>query len=244
MSLTALAEAIEATRYDVLSTDLFDTVLLRDQTIESGRLASACRRSAARLGVDPAALTRLRWSLQGIAYRAVTIERPEAEASLSAICRTMSTALGLSEGAARDLQQTEVVVDIEHLHPNRPLLELLDRVRRSGTRVIAVSDTYLDQADLHRILDSVLGAHPIAAVYSSADLGVTKHRGGVFAAVAEQENIPAERILHVGDNYQVDVRMARHAGWHAVHLPRHRSDQVKKNLGKVLALPTKMGTAR
>ena len=244
MSLTALAEAIQATRYDLLSTDLFDTVILRDHTIESDRLAIACRRSAARLGVDPSALTRLRWSLQHTAYRAVSIERPGAEASLSAICRTAATALGLGEEAARFLHQTEVDVDIEHLRPNRGLLEFLDRVTRSGVRVIAVSDTYLDQADLHRILDSVVGPHPIAAVYSSADLGLTKHRGGVFAAVAERENVPAERIMHIGDNYQVDVRMAQHAGWHAVHLPRHRWGQVKKTLGKVLAVPTKMRTTR
>jgi FMN phosphatase YigB (HAD superfamily) len=244
VSLTAIAEAIQATRYDLLSTDLFDTVLLRDHTIESGRLAIACRRSAARLGVDPSALTRLRWSLQPTAYRAVAIERPDAEASLAAICRTTAIALGLGERAAPFLQRAEVDVDIEHLRPNRPLLDLLERASRSGTRVIAVSDTYLDRADLHRILDSVVGHHPIAAVYSSTDLGLTKHRGGAFAAVAEREDVSAERILHIGDNYQVDVRMAQHAGWHAVHLPRHPRDQVKKTLGKVLALPTKMRTAQ
>ena len=244
MSLTAVAQAIQATRCDLLSTDLFDTVVLRDHTIESDRLAIASRRSAARLGVHPSALTRLRWSLQRTAYRAVTIERPEAEASISAICQTAAIALGLGEEAARLLQQIEVDVDIEHLRPHRPFLELLDRVARSGTRVIAVSDTYLHQTDLHRILDSVVGHHPIAAVYSSADLGLTKHAGGVFAAVAEREDVPPERILHIGDSYQVDVRMARHAGWHAVHLPRHRWGQVKKSLGKVLAVPTKMETAR
>jgi HAD superfamily hydrolase (TIGR01549 family) len=244
VSLTALAEAIEATRYDLLSTDLFDTVILRDHTIESDRLAIACRRSAAQLGVDPSALTRLRWSLQRTSYRAVTIERPEADASLSAICRTAATALGLGEEAGRLLQRIEVDVEIEHLRPHRGLLEFLDRVARSGVRVIAVSDTYLHQADLHRILDSVVGPHPIAAVYSSADLGLTKHKGGVFAAVAERENVPAERILHIGDNYQVDVRMAQHAGWHAVHIPRHRWGQVKKTVGKVLAVPTKLRSIR
>ena len=244
MSITALAKAIQETRYDLISTDLFDTVLLRDHTIESGRLAVACRRSAARLGLDPRALTRLRWSLQGTAYQALAIERPYAEASLSAICHTTATALGLGQEAAQLLQQTEVDIEVEHLRPNRPLVELLDRVSRSGRRVIAVSDTYLSQSDLRRILDYVVGPHPLAAVYSSADLDLTKHGGRVFAAVAERENVPAERILHVGDNHRVDVRMAQRAGWHALHLPRYRRDQVAKTLGKVLALPTKMQTAQ
>ena len=57
-SLTAFAEAIQATRYDLLSTNLFDTDLLRNHTIQSDRLAIACRRSAARLSVGPSALKR------------------------------------------------------------------------------------------------------------------------------------------------------------------------------------------
>ena len=43
-------------------------------------------------------------------------------------------------------------VEIEHLRPNRRLLHLLDRVTRTGLRVVALSDTYLNRADLGRIL--------------------------------------------------------------------------------------------
>ncbi len=35
VSLSALAEVIDAPNYDVISTDLFDTVVLRDHTTES-----------------------------------------------------------------------------------------------------------------------------------------------------------------------------------------------------------------
>ena len=244
MSLTALAEAIGTKRYELISTDLFDTVLLRDHTIESDRLAIACRRVAPRLGLQPAALTRLRWSLQSSAYRAVAIERPAGEASLAAICAAVAHAFGLDESAARLLREAEVNVDVEHLRPNRPLLELFDRATRSGLRVIAVSDTYLGQGDLKRILDAVAGRHCIAGVYSSADLGMTKHAGGVFAAVAERENVAAERILHVGDSHQVDVLMARSASWGAVHLPRDTLSRSRKTIGKVLALPVKMRSRR
>jgi FMN phosphatase YigB (HAD superfamily) len=244
VSLTNLAEAIGSKRHELISTDLFDTVLLRDHTIESDRLAMACRRVAPRLGVQAAALTRLRWSLQRSAYRAVAIDRPSGEASLAAICAVMAQAFGLDDSAASLLRQAEVDLDIEHLRPNRPLLELLDRAAQSGIRVIAVSDTYLGRADLWRILDAVAGRHCIAEVYSSADLGLTKHAGGVFAAVAEREGVPAERILHVGDSHQADVVMARIASWHAVHLPRDTFSRSVKTVGKALSLPVKMRSAR
>ena len=244
VSLTALAEAIGTTRYELVSTDLFDTVLLRDHTIESDRLAMACRRVAASLEIDSAAMTRLRWSLQRSAYRAVAIERPDGEASLSAICAVMAQAFGLDGQAAQLLRQSEVDVEMEHLRPNRSLLQLLDRVARSGLRVVAVSDTYLGQDDLWRILDAVAGRTCIAKVYSSSDLGMTKHAGGVFAAVAERENVAAERILHVGDSHQADVAMARSARWNAVHLPRGSWGRSRKTIGKMLALPVKLRSVR
>lgn len=244
MSLSAVAEAIATSDHSLISTDLFDTVLLRDHTIESERLAIACRRAAPGLGVDPAVLTRLRWSLHDNAYLAVAMERPDGEASLSSICATIAAALGLGEAAARILRRAEVDVDIEHLRPSRPLLELFDRAIRRGTRVIVVSDTYYDGTDLRRMIDAVVGANPFAAVYSSADLGLTKHAGRIYDEVARRENVPAARILHVGDNQAADVQQARAASWTAVHLPRDGRHRATKLAGKVLALPIKMQRGR
>jgi FMN phosphatase YigB (HAD superfamily) len=244
-ALTALATAIARADLDVMiSTDLFDTVLLRDHTIESARLATAARRAAGRLGVDAAALTRLRWSLQGQAYQAVAMERPEGEASLAAICRTAAAALGLRAEAALLLRRTELEVDAEHLRPNRPLLTVLERAASTGRRVIAVSDTHYSADDLRWLLDTVVGPHSFAAVHSSADLGLTKHAGGIFAEVARLENVEAGRILHVGDGVGPDVRMAEAAGWTAVHLPRDRRHRAGKLAGKAIALPTKLRATR
>jgi len=240
VSLTVLAETLRDKPYDVVSTDLFDTVLLRDHTIEAERLTQVCRRVGPVLGVDSDVLTRLRWSLQSSAYRAVAIERPWGEASLAAICMTMAQALGRDDNAGQLLREAEVDVEITHLRPNRPLLHLLDQLADSGLRVVGVSDTYLGQDDLRRILDTVVGRHPLGAVYSSADLGLTKQAGAVYAAVADRENVAADRILHIGDSHQVDVLMARQASWNAVHLPRNAMGRARKTVGKILAIPVKV----
>jgi FMN phosphatase YigB (HAD superfamily) len=238
MTLAALADAIEESGHRVLSTDLFDTVLLRDRSTESERFAAACRRAAPHVGVEAAVLTRLRWSFHDCAYRAVAIERPEGEASLAAICAAIATACGLDGDAAEALHRAEVDIDIAHLRPNRPLVTLLKRAARSGMRVIAVSDTYYLAADLRRMLDAVVGPHPIAEVYSSADLGLTKHAGRIFAEVAGREGVAAEHIVHVGDVDQIDVQMARAASWAAVHLPRDGRYRSLKVAGRALSWPT------
>lgn len=244
MALSALADAVAASDHDLISTDLFDTVLLRDHTIESDRLAVASRRAATRLGIDATVLTQLRWSVHDIAYRAVAMERPEGEASLQAMCRTMAAALGFDEHAAQILRETEVDVDIEHLRVNHALVDILGSAARSGTRVIVVSDTYYGEADLRRMLDVLVGTHPFAAVHASADVGLTKHSGRLFPEVARREGLDGSRILHVGDNAEVDVRTAQESSWTAIHLPRDARYRARKLVGKVRSLPIKMRRSR
>ena len=242
--VSALAGVLTPSLYDVVSTDVFDTVLWRDSTTQLGRLAMACRRAAPRLGVDPVVLTRLRWDVQDSAYRAVAIECPAGDVSLSAICRTVATALGMDGRAARVLQEVEVLLELEHLSANRRLLTQLGLAARAGLRVIALSDTYYSAADLWHMLDAVVGPHPISGVYSSGDLGLTKHGGEVFNKVAEHEGVPGPRIIHLGDNVRSDVQMARAASWAAVHVPRDGLHRAAKLAGKIWALPMKVERSR
>jgi FMN phosphatase YigB (HAD superfamily) len=228
----------------MVSTDLFDTVVLRDRTTESERFALAARRAAGRLGVDPAVVARLRWSFHDDAYRAVAAERPAGDAALRDICRAMAIALGRDDDSADVLHAAEVATDIAHLRPNRSLLALYGELARRGMRIVAVSDTYYGEDDLRRILDGVVGAHPFAAVYSSADVGLTKHQGHLFGEVAKRENLSADQILHVGDHPDADVRLARAAGWTAVHLPRNTRHRLRKVAGRVLALDDQLRRIR
>ena len=235
---TRLAAAVGAGDHDLISTDLFDTVLLRDASTETERLAAAARRAAPVVGVGAEALVRLRWALQESAYGAVALERPEGEARLEAMCAAMAAALGGGHAEAEVLRAAEVAVDIGHLRAHRRLLALLGGAREGGTRVVAVSDTYYGAADLRTILDAVVGPPvPLDAVYSSADVGLTKHAGGLFDEVARREGVPGHRVLHVGDHSDADVARARAASWSAVHLPRPAAYRARRLAGRVRALP-------
>lgn len=244
MALSTLAETIERSGCRLTSSDLFDTVLLRDSTTETERFALAARRAARPLGVDPAALARLRWTCHDNAYRAVALERPHGEATLTAICRVMAAALGRGEDAARLLHDAEVETDCEHLRPNRPLLRLLEGAARSGTRVVAVSDTYYSGEDLERILAAVVGDHPFAAIYSSADIGLSKHHGGLYGFVAEREGVLPAQILHIGDNPRVDVEQATAASWGTVHLARNGAHRAVRLVGKARSAPLRIRRGR
>jgi predicted HAD superfamily hydrolase len=146
----------------------------------------------------------------------------------------------LDPSAAGVMHDIEVDVDIEHLRPNTGLLEVLADVAAAGRRVVAVSDTYYSRSDLIRMLQEVAGSNPIVQVYTSADVGLTKHRGEIFRAVADAEGVDAADIVHVGDNYAVDVERARAASWSAVHLPLVETNRLRRLSAQTRSVRTKM----
>ncbi|TCT22180.1 HAD-IA family hydrolase [Thiobaca trueperi] len=95
---------------------------------------------------------------------------------------------------------------------------LLDRLRRRGLRVIAVSDMYLDQSHLE-ILFARLGLSPfIDQIYVSSDTGIGKYTGRLFRHVLETEGVAPQSVLHIGDNHHSDVKMALSLGLRAIWL--------------------------
>ena len=92
-------------------------------------------------------------------------------------------------------------------------------------------------------LPGVLAGHPpldgCRRVFWSSQLGYNKPDRRFFAAIEERLNLPPERILLIGDDYEKDHRGATLAGWQAIHLDRTangRSGEAISDLAELLEL--------
>jgi hypothetical protein len=94
--------------------------------------------------------------------------------------------------------------------------------KRSGTRLIAISDTTLSADAVEELIRHFHGPGLVDRVYSSADQRLTKRDGGLFMAVVQAENVTPERMIHVGDDLIADVRSPSAIGISAQHMPRPR----------------------
>ena len=93
----------------------------------------------------------------------------------------------------------------------------LQRLREAGLRIAVVSNW---DVSLHDALE-LTGLAPLAhAVLSSAEVGAEKPARTIFEAAAARLEMPVERLLHVGDDPEVDVDGARKAGLYAVLVDR------------------------
>ncbi|MEH3160247.1 MAG: hydrolase [Sphingomonas taxi] len=89
-----------------------------------------------------------------------------------------------------------------------------------GLSIVIVSDMYLTEARLRRLLTACAGADVLAMVdhiFMSCEHGMGK-ANGLFGPVLKALKVRPDQVLHVGDNVVADLAGAAAAGIHAVHL--------------------------
>jgi hypothetical protein len=222
-SLAYLANAVD--RIEVISTDVFDTLLLRTNRSERSRILKGERLFSdllARRGWHIAAdlLVDARLQARRLAFRGLTLRGVAGEARLVEIISHQLSVLGLPQSLLAERLQIEVQVEKGSLVANKPLGSILRAHRRAGTRIIAISDTTLPSEGVRELIQHFHGAELIDEVYSSADHGLTKRDGDLFLVVAQAENVPLHRILHIGDDLLADVRTPSVKGIIVHHTPR------------------------
>jgi HAD superfamily hydrolase (TIGR01549 family) len=227
--------------FDIISVDIFDTILLRDSSIQRVRFMEAARLLSAKLQVehhivDSHVLLQARHLVHKLVYRAVGLERPDGDATLVRMAEIQASLAGLEASLVPLFIEAELETECQHLAANKCLREFLSNLRQLGKRVIAISDTYMSAQNIRFLIQNLIEESPIEQVYTSSDLNLTKHSGQIFERVAHLENASCDRIVHCGDNVHSDVAMARAAGCHAIFLPRSTWVKASRKVSAAVAL--------
>ncbi|AHE98942.1 glycosyltransferase [Thioalkalivibrio paradoxus] len=116
------------------------------------------------------------------------------------------------------VQRTERELEILALAAKPGARDTLEWLRRSGVRVIAVSDMYLSHDHLVELLEHCgLGSY-IDRVYVSSEFGLGKYTGRLHRKVLEVEGLAPQDIIHVGDNLISDMNVPTQLGMTGVFL--------------------------
>ena len=145
----------------------------------------------------------------------------DSECKLSEIIHATVKSLCGAEIAEREtdgLVQYEIDVECQHLRVAPGVPDLLSALQAKGKRIVAISDTYLESRHLQLIFKRLGIERYFSSIYVSADHGIGKYRGRLFEKVMQLERIGRQRMVHVGDNYESDVRAPVRNGLRAVFL--------------------------
>ncbi|PVE21808.1 hydrolase [Microvirga sp. KLBC 81] len=211
--------------FDLISTDVFDTLLLRTIRSERSRImaaeslfASALARQGWHVSAD--SLVDIRLKAQWLAFRALSVGNGAGEVKLADVIRRQLNILGIPDAFVAVRMQIELQVEKDSLRANEALGNLLRAQRRTGKRVIAISDTTLPSDGVRELIHHFHGTDVVDHVYSSADYGMTKRGGDLFPAVADAEKISIGRMLHIGDDMLADVCVPQSLGVQVHYTPR------------------------
>ena len=233
---------------DVVSSDVFDTLLLRTLKSERSRIlkgeqlfSDLLKQQGISVVADVLADARIR--AQSLTFRALKLRRVPGEARLEEIIGRQLAILGLAQSLIADRLQIEIEVEKTALAPAKSLADVLSAYRRVGARIVASSDTTLPSDAIRQLIEHCHGQNLIDRVYSSADLGATKRHGDLFDIVAKTECVPMERILHIGDDWLADVQVPSSKGISAVHVSQRSYRSTLRRLDGALTEITRAARA-
>lgn len=133
---------------------------------------------------------------------------------------------------AQQLLQAEYELELNIIEPNPEVAQLYTQAVAQAKSVVIISDMYLPEA----FFISALKKHnlPLVPLYVSAARNATKRDyGELYEIVLDSLGIPAEDLLHIGDNQHSDITQAQRKG-----LQTHfYAQESVSEMAKVVATP-------
>lgn len=142
------------------------------------------------------------------------------EPCLDDIYDEIAASYGYDREKLRVIERIETENEIRFSRPRKSACDLFALARESGKKVILVSDMYLPRECIEKILKKC-GIEGYDKLYLSNEYHLTKHSGRLYRTVAadlKKYAMPSQ-ILHIGDNYDSDVKRAAEAGFTVQHYP-------------------------
>lgn len=191
----------------LLSLDCFDTLLWRD-----------CHAPRDLFAALPGTNMLQRQWAEIRARTAAMVQHRRSEVLIGEIYRELTPNAG--KAAIERAIEAELDAEARHCFAFAPTVELMRTAKARGLEVIIVSDTYLDAAQLRRLIARAAGddvAALIDRVFCSSKYGRGKARG-LYEDVLKALKVPAGAILHIGDNRAADVGGVAPFGVQTLHL--------------------------
>ena len=207
IDIVTLSSLVEQPSVQVVSFDIFDTLLLRPVYHPKDIFQLVAKK------VDQ------KYSIDFFGMRVNAEEKLNNDfATLEDIYSGMKRDFGLSDAISSDLLKEELECEKVLLRPREDMLRVYQQAERAGKRIIAISDMYLPSTFLKETLHSK-GFTQISEVYVSCEHHARKSSGKLFDYVMSLEGISGNSIIHIGDNYQSDYCAAIQRGVAAFHYP-------------------------
>ena len=205
----SLIQLIEKTKY--VSFDIFDTAILRvvkKPTDVFSLMSSTFAGIRNNLSFN---FKEVRIESERLARDRAWMQRQHSETTLDEIYQCMADNLEIDPSLCQELKQLEIDTEIQVCAQNQYIYSIFQYARSKGKRVVFTSDIYLP----HDVIDRIVGKAGYKGFHNillSSSHGVSKAAGGLYEILLDELSCDPQEILHLGDNYDSDVKNAKKYG--------------------------------
>lgn len=200
------------------SFDIFDTLICRS-TLKPFSIFDYVRDRAKESNIDFPNLLIENWvsirnkvehDVRDI-MRKTTFERKsdKLEITLDDIYTRLQKNLLLTDTQTNFLKQTEIDAEIAHVEPIKKRIDYLFSLKKAGHDVIMVSDMYLPENVIRKMLDRADNRLKQIPLYLSSTVGHQKSTGKLYKHIFFDLDYQYSRWTHYGDNKQADGSVPR-----------------------------------
>ena len=192
--------------YDIISFDIFDTLIFRPFSEPTDLFYFV----GEELGVMN--FKELRRQMEKKARNQCYQLKGHYEVTLEDIWDQLEHEIGISKTKGI---QVEIEKEKQFCYANPFMQEVYRELQKRGKKIIIVSDMYLSKNVLQGILE-VNGYDGYEKLYVSCEYAKSKWNGELYELVKQEYS---GKIIHIGDNIQSDVTMAKKKGIATCYYP-------------------------
>lgn len=191
--------------YDIISFDIFDTLVFRPFC----KPADLFMILGEKFGILN--FQEIRVSAEKKAREQHNVLYGNTEIVIDDIYEIIETMTGIPKQVGI---QTEFECEMEFIRPNPYCKRLFELLKAQGKRMIACSDMYFSKKYMESIL-AKCGYIGFEEIYVSCDFTFSKRNKGMYKMLINKYGSDCN-LVHMGDNFAVDVTAARECGLNAI----------------------------
>lgn len=198
-SLTSDAVQYHLSKYELVSFDIFDTLITRCVLNPDDVFKIVENKIMRQYGIQ-IDFVKIRKNAEQLAWsqKRARTNIYDIYAALPHVCRK------IDEKLADQIMQMEIDTEIEACIPRRDMLKVFDHVKQNHRKIVLVSDMYLTSDIISQMLDRC-GYQGYDDIWVSCEKGVRKDDGTMWDMFFDAYG--KFRTIHVGDNPRSDIQL-------------------------------------
>ena len=218
--LDNIKREIRDSRAPYVSFDIFDTLVVRPFYDPSDIFMLLNSKAQEFLGTF-LSFDQIRREGEALAREYYGMKYGWEDITLIEIYDYISEHYGIKRETADRIMRLEEELEIRFCSARRTGLELLEFSRAVGKRVILISDMYLEEETIRKILEKY-GIFGYEKIFISCKYRKLKYDGGLFLEAASELAVRPGDFFHIGDTWKSDILGSEKAGVKSIFFPKSR----------------------